>query len=151
MPAIDSEVIYLYSDDIKARRRIVKRFFLTLSVCAGLIAWSLLPSAAVGAQSTRLTIGANVDVSQRHTNESEEAVAVNPTNPKNIVIVTNVDFPAAGMFEGVSFDGGATWTKKLIGIGGKDNLGAACCDPSLSFDNNGNLFMNYLYKVGNVV
>jgi len=91
----------------------------------------------------------NIDVSQRHTNESEEAVAVNPTNPKNIVIVTNVDFPAAGLFEGVSFDGGSTWTTSLIGD--NDNLGAACCDPSLSFDSYGNLFLGYLYNVGNVV
>ncbi|HYS28783.1 MAG TPA: hypothetical protein VEQ12_04675, partial [Candidatus Limnocylindria bacterium] len=67
----------------------------------------------------------NVDVSQRQTNESEEAIAVNPTNPKNIVMVTNVDVPAAGMFEGVSFDGGKTWTRSLIGS--NDNLGAACC------------------------
>src|SRR5712692_7307179 len=88
---------------------------------------------------------ANIDVSQRSTNESEETVAVNPTNPKNIVIVTNVDHPAAGLFEGVSFDGGKTWTKKLIGD--NDNLGDACCDPSLSFDKYGNLFMTYLYNV----
>jgi hypothetical protein len=47
----------------------------------------------------------NVDVSQRATNESEEAVAVNPTNPKNIVVISNVVFPAAGLFEGVSVDG----------------------------------------------
>src|SRR6266446_3995294 len=87
----------------------------------------------------------NIDISQRHTNESEEAIAVNPTNPQNIVMVSNVDFPAAGMLEGVSFDGGATWTKKLIG--NNDNLGDACCDPSLSFDNYGNLFMTYLYNV----
>src|SRR6266571_3643010 len=91
------------------------------------------------------SIPANIDVSHRHTNESEETVAVNPTNPKNIVIVTNVDHPAAGLFEGVSFDGGATWTRKLIG--NNDNLGDACCDPSLSFDRYGNLFMTYLYNV----
>ncbi len=91
----------------------------------------------------------NIDVSQRHTNESEEAVAVNPTNPENIVIVTNVDVPAAGLFEGVSFDGGMTWTTSLIG--NNDNLGAACCDPSLSFDSYGNLFLTYLFNVGNVV
>jgi hypothetical protein len=49
------------------------------------------------------------------------------------------------LFEGVSFDGGATWTTKLIGD--NDNLGDACCDPSLSFDKYGNLFMTYLYNV----
>src|SRR5512132_4577825 len=80
----------------------------------------------------------NVDVSQRHLNESEEAIAVNPTNADNIVIVTNVGHGeaglSAGMFEGVSFDAGKTWTRKLIGIGGNDPLGDACCDPSLYVD-----------------
>jgi len=91
----------------------------------------------------------NVDVSQRHFNESEEAVAVNPTNPQNVVIVTNVARPTVGLLEGVSFDGGSTWTTSLIAD--NDNLGAACCDPTLSFDQYGNLFMSYLYNVGNVV
>src|SRR6266699_2367313 len=91
------------------------------------------------------SIPANIDVSQQLHNESEETVAVNPTNPNNNVIVTNVDHPAAGLFEGVSFDGGATWTRKLIGD--NDNLGDACCDPSLSFDSYGNLFMTYLFNV----
>jgi hypothetical protein len=94
---------------------------------------------------------ADVDVSQRHLNESEEAIAVNPTNPNNIVIVTNVGHGeaglSAGMFEGVSFDGGRTWTRRLIGLGGNDPLGDACCDPSLSFDRYGNLFMTYLFQV----
>jgi hypothetical protein len=102
--------------------------------------------AAVASRQLQLApIPTNVDVSQRSGNESEETVAVNPTNSKNIVIVTNVDHPAAGMLEGVSFDGGATWKTKLIGD--NDNLGDACCDPSLSFDNYGNLFLTYLFNV----
>ncbi|HSR26758.1 MAG TPA: sialidase family protein, partial [Candidatus Eisenbacteria bacterium] len=109
----------------------------------GLSSMTAAPALAAG------TTPVNVDVSQRHTNESEEAVAVNPTNPKNVVIVSNVDFPDAGMLEGVSFDGGATWATTLIGD--DDNLGAACCDPSLSFDAFGNLFLTYLFNVGNVV
>jgi hypothetical protein len=96
-------------------------------------------------------VPANVDVSQRHLNESEETIAVNPTNPSNIVIVTNVGHAeaglTAGMLEGVSFDGGKTWTTKLIALGGNDPLGDSCCDPSLSFDSHGNLFMTYLYEV----
>src|SRR4029077_11437196 len=91
----------------------------------------------------------NIDVSQRTTNESEETIAVNPTHPNNIVIVTNVVVPAAGMFAAVSFDGGFTWTTRIIGD--NDNLGAACCDPSLSFDEFGNLFLTYLFNVGNTV
>lgn len=106
-----------------------------------------------GAASAKTSTPQNVDVSQRHLNESEEAIAVNPTNPKNIVIVTNVGHReaglTAGMFEGVTFDGGATWTTRLIG--NNDNLGDACCDPSLSFDEYGNLFMTYLYEVENTV
>jgi hypothetical protein len=94
---------------------------------------------------------ANIDISQRHLNESEEAIAVNPTNPDNIVTVTNVGHGeaglTAGMFEGISFDGGKTWTTKLIALGGNDPLGDGCCDPSLSFDQYGNLFMTYLYEV----
>ena len=92
----------------------------------------------------------NVDISQRHLNESEEAIAVNPVNPRNIVTVTNVGHReaglTAGMFEGVSFDGGKTWTTKLIALGSGDPLGDSCCDPSLSFDSHGNLFMTYLYQ-----
>jgi hypothetical protein len=96
----------------------------------------------------------NVDVSRRHLNESEEAIAVNPTDPNNIVVFTNVGHGeaglTAGMFLGVSFDGGASWATRLIG--NNDNeLGDACCDPSLSFDEYGNLFMTYLYQVENVV
>jgi hypothetical protein len=106
-------------------------------------------AATTGSRLRLTSVPANFDVSQRQTNESEEAVAVNPTNPKNIVIVTNVDHPAAGLFEGMSVDGGSTWTTTLIG--NNDNLGAACCDPSLSFDNYGNLFMTYLYNVGKEV
>src|SRR5437868_316184 len=102
-------------------------------------------AAAASRQLLLASIPANIDVSQRLTSESEETVAVNPTNPNNIVIVTNVDHPAAGLFEGVSFDGGNTWTTKLIG--NNDNLKDACCDPSLSFDNYGNLFMTYLYNI----
>src|SRR5260370_1111515 len=97
----------------------------------------------------RSPVPTNVDVSQRRGNESEETIAVNPTNPDNIVIVTNVDFPRAGMFAAVSFDGGVTWATRLIG--NNDNLGAACCDPSLSFDEFGNLFLAYLYNVGNFI
>src|SRR5262249_54797571 len=91
----------------------------------------------------------NIDVSQLSNNESEETIAVNPTNPNNIVIVTNVVVPAAGMFAAVSFDGGFTWNTRIIG--NNDNLGAACCDPSLSFDKFGNLFLTYLFNVGNTV
>jgi BNR/Asp-box repeat len=127
------------------------RFGLAI-VIAGVTAAAALagvPAAARVAASPAVPV--NVDVSQRHLNESEEAIAVNPVNPNNIVTVTNVGHAeaglTAGMFEGVSFDGGKTWTRKLIALGSGDPLGDGCCDPSLSFDKYGNLFMTYLYEV----
>jgi BNR/Asp-box repeat protein len=119
-----------------------------LAVPAGAAPTNAAPTNAAPTNATP----ANVDVSQRHFNESEEAVAVNPTNPNNIVIFTNVGTELAfGMFLGVSFDGGKTWTRRLVGLGGDDPLGDACCDPSLSFDRYGNLFMTYLFEVENQV
>jgi BNR/Asp-box repeat len=117
----------------------------------------LLVLSSVGIASARpamsIPIPQNVDVSQRHLNESEEAIAVNPTNPNNIVVFTNIGHREAGittgMFLGVSFDGGTTWTKQIVGM--NDSLGDTCCDPSLSFDEYGNLFMTYLYQVENEI
>jgi hypothetical protein len=118
-------------------------------MCLAAVSLAALTSGTVAAAGPAGVVPPNVDVSQRHGNESEEAVAVNPRNPRNVVIVTNVVFPAAGLFKAVSFDGGATWSRSIIAD--NDNLGAACCDPTLSFDRYGNLFLSYLYNTGNVV
>src|SRR5215469_4956590 len=83
----------------------------------------------------------NVNLSQRLGNQSEVTVAINPTNPRNIVAISNVDV-GNGLFKAVSMDGGITWTKSVIANG--DVLGVACCDPSLSFDSFGNLFLAFL-------
>jgi hypothetical protein len=126
----------------------VAQIRLTVSALIALICILLVAVGVAGAAPPP-----NIDVSQRHLNESEEAIAVNPTNPNNIVTVTNVGHLeaglTAGMFEAVSFDGGVTWSRRLIG--NNDNLGDACCDPSLSFDQYGNLFLTYLYEVENEV
>ena len=125
------------------------RAVLAVSLLAIAAALAAVPGAATPSTPT------NVDVSQRLGNESEEAIAVNPTNPSNIVVFTNVGHTeaglTAGMFLAVSFDGGTTWTKRLVGLGTDDKLGDSCCDPSLSFDQYGNLFMTYLYQTENTV
>ncbi len=108
----------------------------------------LLASTASVARAKGLT-PPNIDVSQRAGQESEEAVAVNPTNPNNIVIFTNIQEGTNGMFLAVTFDGGKTWDRRIVGQ--NDVLGDTCCDPSLSFDQYGNLFMTYLYNTGNDV
>jgi hypothetical protein len=134
----------------------MNRFRLTLVPLAIATAIAMLtsPSGAARGPSTPANgVSANVDISHRHHNESEEAIAVNPTNPNNIVVFTNIGHREAGltngMFLGVSFDGGVTWTTSIIGD--DDNLGSLCCDPSLSFDEYGNLFMTYLYQTVNAL
>ncbi len=123
----------------------MKRLLFVKSLIAIAALMVALPGGAAIARPMAIPIPQNVDVSQRLGNESEEAIAVNPTNPKNIVIVTNIAEGVSGMFASVSFDGGQTWTGRIIGA--DDNLGDSCCDPSLSFDEYGNLFFTYLYNV----
>jgi hypothetical protein len=113
------------------------------------VAVAALPAGAAGAPAQPPGTPANVDVSQRIGNESEQAIAVNPTNPNNIVIFTNIAEGTVGMFLAVSFDGGQTWSRRIVGE--NDILGDTCCDPSLSFDEYGNLFMTYLLNVEIVV
>jgi len=89
-----------------------------------------------------LNVGPNVDVSQFADNEAETTVAVNPTNPANIIIVSNFQTADALMLS-VSVNGGATWNARMI-ADGSDDLGVACCDPNASFDAYGNYFLVYL-------
>src|SRR5262249_26149933 len=117
-------------------------------VAAIAAALSALGGGAVSAHAAN--VPPNVDVSQRAGNESEEAIAVNPTNPNNIVMFTNIAEGTNGMFLAVSFDGGKTWTRRIVGEG-NDVFGDTCCDPSLAFDEYGNLFMTYLYNTDNTV
>lgn len=124
------------------------RFPRRLTALILMAAWlAAIPGVTASAQPGSAT--PNVDVSQRLGNESEETIAVNPTNPNNIVIVSNIAEGLTGMFAAVSFDGGKTWAGRIIGE--NDNLGDSCCDPSLSFDEYGNLFLTYLYNVENKV
>jgi hypothetical protein len=114
---------------------------------ARLLAGSILPVAMVMATavpaSARGAIPTNIDVSAQHDNEAEDAVAVNPTNPANIVAMSVLPDVESGTFEGISFDGGLTWTRQVIGAG-NDDLGLICCDQQLAWDEFGNLWMVYL-------
>ena len=81
-----------------------------LAILVSILAFVVLPATHV----TAATVPTNVNVSQRVGNESEEAIAVNPTNRNNIVIVTNIAEGQTGLFKAVTFDGGATWTREII-------------------------------------
>src|SRR5438552_8393526 len=81
---------------------------------------------------------ANFDTSATSGNEAEDAIAVNPTNPSNIVTMSTLPDVVSGLFEGVSFNDGQTWTRRVIGASG-DPLGEICCDEQLAWDGYGNL------------
>src|SRR2546427_687768 len=109
-----------------------------LTVSAGL---ALAPAVASAAPPARISVGPNVNVSLMLGNQAETTVAVNPTNPDNVVIVSNIQF-GNRLFEGFTLDG-QHWTSRQI-ADGTDSLGLACCDPSAAFDEFGNLFLTYL-------
>ena len=115
--------------------------------------------------SVSLAFESLVNVSKNPFNQSETAVAINPTNPNNVFVSANhgtfvtadtgPNDPIAetGIFTSVTTDGGVTWTPKVIAtdtdVNPQDGIPdegfpIACCDPSASFDQFGNLFFVYL-------
>jgi hypothetical protein len=91
----------------------------------------------------------NVDVSQRMHNEEEVDIAVDPSNPSRLFIASNQDTEFGtstpeGLFAAFSTDGGATWTGRFMADGTDGITDKACCDPSVAFDEFGNLFLTYL-------
>jgi hypothetical protein len=84
---------------------------------------------------------ANFNISKAPGNQSEDAVVFNQTNPLQLTVVSNEE-SISGLFHGWSTDGGKTWSTDVIAD--NDNLGTACCDPSLASDNYGNIFLTWL-------
>src|SRR5215471_8407938 len=127
------------------------RMLRILTPCtAALAAVALLGSPSVPVGAAVQAIPPNFDVSTTHGNEAEDAIAINPADPSNIVAMSTLPDVVSGLFEGVSFDGGKTWTRRVIGTGGQ--LGQICCDEQLSWDSFGNLWMSYLVNTnGNVL
>jgi hypothetical protein len=113
---------------------------LAVALAAGLVL--TLGQAAATLAVPVLSVGPSIDISGYADNESETTVAVNPTDPANIVVVSNFAI-ADALMKSVSFDGGATWSHSMI-ADGSDDLGVACCDPNGAFDAFGNYFLVYL-------
>jgi hypothetical protein len=115
------------------------------------LGWPLIAASLISVLSPGGSASAqvpNINVSARSGNDAEDSIAVNPTDPSNIVAMATLPGPTVGLFEGVSFDGGLTWTRRIIGDG-SDQLGAICCDQQLAWDPFGNLWMVYLFSGGN--
>ena len=93
-------------------------------------------------------VGANVNVSRAAGNQLEAAVAIDPTNTQRVFVESNDETRAlSGVFTARSANGGTTWTTGALGTGtgaGGDGFTPACCDPTVSWDAFGNLFVGYL-------
>ncbi len=112
---------------------------LTLMVAA----FALLATRAAFAQITPV-VGTNlIDISTSAGNETDPSIAINPVNPANMAVVAATDGTTPGIFLSVTSDTGATWTSKIIGVGG-DDLAPAFGEASAAFDSYGNLFVAYL-------
>jgi hypothetical protein len=110
-----------------------------LTVVVGL-ALALAMTGLAAAASPR----ANFDSSVLTGNEAEDAIAVNPTDPSNVVTMSSLADVPAGLSVNVTFDGGSTWARRVIGSSTADPLGDICCDQQLAWDRFGNLWMTYL-------
>ncbi len=99
-----------------------------------------------------VSVSPNVQVDTRGPDPSVDfrspVVVINPTNPKNVVVVSRNDQPDYFCHVNYSFDGGATWAAST-GTGptfpdppipaGKS--GGTCWSPGVAFDASGNVYV----------
>jgi hypothetical protein len=112
----------------------------TVITMAGL---ALLGLQLAGAATARAaTPGPEVNITKMGGNQSEAAIAIDPLDPNQVVELSNRE-RGGGLILGVSSDGGATWTASSFA---RNDLtfGNACCDPTMSWDAYGNLFIAWL-------
>jgi Neuraminidase (sialidase) len=88
-----------------------------------------------------LSVGPDINISHSRGSEAEGAITIDPTNPSRMFVFSNE--ASGGMFSSYSTDGGKTWHNSVIATG-RTSLPAACCDPSASFDQFGNLYACYV-------
>ena len=107
----------------------------------------LLSTGGLGVTTTTLSRGPDVNASLSASTQGEVAIAVNPTNPQNVVLMANGGTSDPGaQFIANSFDGGTTWTIRPLGFA-QDNSGSSNSvrfDGALIFDRFGNLHVTYM-------
>jgi len=93
------------------------------------------------------SVGPDINISRSSHSEAEGAITIDPTNPSRMFVLAND--ASGGLFSSYSTDRGKTWHNKII-ADGRTSLPQACCDPSASFDQFGNLFISYVGDVSGV-
>jgi hypothetical protein len=85
------------------------------------------------------------DVTRMQGSQSENSIAIDPTNPNRVFAASN-DLSLHTATRGAvarSDDGGVTWTSSLVGDG-TDGLPTSHGDVKVAYDQFGNLFLSYL-------
>lgn len=122
-------------EDMRGRLSTVS-FTIVLALAAALAITTLAGAAT--------SIPTNLDTSVMPGNEAEDAIAVNPANPSDVVTMSTLPDVVAGLSVNVTSNAGHTWSHRVIGTTTSDPLGDICCDQQLSWDRFGNLWMTYL-------
>lgn len=86
--------------------------------------------------------GKTINVSKFAGNQADATIAIDPSNPSRLVAASYVG-TGLGFFLATSTDAGATWAGRVV-ANGLDSLTSGCCDPSVAFDDHGNLFLAYM-------
>src|SRR6516165_11877688 len=121
---------------------LVTPLLLAPGLAAAALAGPAGPGAAGPARGVVTPVAPNFDVSQRPGNEAENTIAINPTNPQNVAAMAcAIGRTNGGLFLGVSFDGGKTWTRRLFATAAQ--VGHTC-DEDLAWDRYGNLWMSHI-------
>jgi hypothetical protein len=76
-----------------------------------IVALAFAGALAIATMATAAAPPVNFDVTAMPGNEAENAIAVNPVNPSNVVAMSTLPDVVAGLAVGVSFDGGQTWAR----------------------------------------
>ncbi|HMJ46924.1 MAG TPA: sialidase family protein, partial [Ferruginibacter sp.] len=121
------------------------RMFVFFAICIGIC----------GAHKAvaQVTGGVDVNISQLANYQNECAIITNPLNTLELFSACNNSGP--GLFASRSIDGGLTWiypdpADRTIADGDANQGPLACCDPTLAWDNFGNLFIVYLGNTNTV-
>src|SRR6266511_4769730 len=114
----------------------------TALVCAAVLV--LVPA---GAATTRVLTLANISNDAPDTNgDNEVDIAINPTNPQNLIAAWNDYGPGSSCGLGYSTNGGQTWgTSWLSGVtpeGGNPTFDYGAGDPSVGFLNDGTAILS---------
>jgi len=94
----------------------------------------------------QLTTSSNANATKQAGNQVEPKIAINPTNPNNLVLVASSDNGGGNTITvSRSTDGGKTWTVSTLG-GAQDGKPASTnrTDARVAFDRFGNCYVTYI-------